>query len=147
MPDDYSAVPPLPPAQTNVPAEQPRTTSSTPDAKEGMGRYRCPSCGSSMEYSPVGGVLKCPHCGHTEVISQSDKRIFNYSYNHYAYSNAAHTGVFASNALEVTCQACGAKTVFEPPEVAGRCPFCGVPIIGQPQSANPVVAPSAVLPF
>src|SRR5687768_18088540 len=31
----------------------------------------------------------------------------------------------APNALEVQCQNCGAKSIFTPPEVAGRCEFCG----------------------
>jgi hypothetical protein len=37
--------------------------------------------------------------------------------------------------------------VFEPPEVAGVCPFCGSPIVAQPQAADPLIAPDAVLVF
>ena len=53
----------------------------------------------------------------------------------------------ATNALEVQCQSCGAKSIFMPPEVAGRCEFCGVQIVAQPKSADPILAPGGLLPF
>ena len=56
-------------------------------------------------------------------------------------------GQLAANALEVQCQSCGAKSLFVPPEVAGRCEFCGVQIVAQPKSADPIVTPEGVLPF
>ena len=56
-------------------------------------------------------------------------------------------GQLATNALEVQCQSCGAKSLFVPPEVAGRCEFCGVQIVAQPKSADPIMAPEGLLPF
>ena len=56
-------------------------------------------------------------------------------------------GQLASNALEVQCQSCGAKSIFTPPEVAGRCDFCGVQIVAQPKSADPILTPGGLLPF
>lgn len=56
-------------------------------------------------------------------------------------------GQLAANALEVKCQSCGATSIFTPPEVAGRCDFCGVQIVAQPKSADPIVAPGGLLPF
>lgn len=53
----------------------------------------------------------------------------------------------AANALEVQCQSCGAKTIFTPPEVAGRCEFCGVQIVVQPRLADPILKPGGLLPF
>ena len=53
----------------------------------------------------------------------------------------------AANALEVQCQSCGAKSIFTPPEVAGRCEFCGAQIVAQPQSADPILTPGGLLPF
>lgn len=53
----------------------------------------------------------------------------------------------AAGALEVQCQSCGAKSIFTPPEVAGRCDFCGVQIVAQPKSADPILTPGGVLPF
>jgi hypothetical protein len=53
----------------------------------------------------------------------------------------------AANALEVQCQSCGAKSIFTPPQVAGRCDFCGVQIVAQPKSADPILTPGGLLPF
>jgi hypothetical protein len=53
----------------------------------------------------------------------------------------------ASDALEVQCQSCGATVTFLPPEVARQCDFCGVQIVAQPKSADPILAPEAILPF
>jgi hypothetical protein len=56
-------------------------------------------------------------------------------------------GLMAQNAIEVKCDSCGATVTFTPPEVAGECSFCGAHIVAQPKSADPLVAPEAVLPF
>src|SRR6185295_19394920 len=53
----------------------------------------------------------------------------------------------AANALEVQCQSCGAIVTFTPPETARQCDFCGVQIVAQPKSADPILAPEGVLPF
>jgi ribosomal protein S27E len=53
----------------------------------------------------------------------------------------------ATNALEVRCQSCGATVTFTPPEVARQCDFCGVQIVAQPKSADPILAPEGILPF
>lgn len=52
-----------------------------------------------------------------------------------------------ANALEVKCQSCGATVTFTPPEVARQCDFCGVQIVAQAKSADPMLAPEGVLPF
>ena len=49
-------------------------------------------------------------------------------------------------ALQVTCTGCGSMVTFQPPEVAGICPFCASAIVAQPCSADPLIAPDGVLP-
>ena len=36
---------------------------------------------------------------------------------------------------------------FEPPLVAGTCPFCAANIVTQPKDSDPLIAPDGVLPF
>ncbi|CAN5886422.1 hypothetical protein BH18ACI4_BH18ACI4_22490 [soil metagenome] len=55
--------------------------------------------------------------------------------------------LLAANALEVQCQSCGATVTFMPPQVAGQCEFCGVQIVAQAKSADPILAPEGLLPF
>ena len=109
--------------------------------------YPCSSCGADLLFEPGEGSLKCPYCGHTEVIPQSAEEVQERSFERYLKISPEQLGSLATNALEVRCQGCGAKMIFTPPEVAGRCDFCGVQIVAQPMSADPIVAPSGLLPF
>ncbi len=61
-------------------------------------------------------------------------------------AGTAHLATMSPQALEVHCGACGSEVTFQPPEVAGTCPFCASAIVAQPKAADPLVAPDAVLP-
>jgi ribosomal protein S27E len=116
-------------------------------AKPLIKQFPCPGCGSTLEFDPQAGQLKCPYCGREEVIPQSAEQVEERSYE--AYLNSGHTQLAAlsSTAMEADCPGCKAQITFEPPNVAGQCPFCNTSIVAQPHSASPVVAPEAVLPF
>jgi hypothetical protein len=74
-------------------------------------------------------------------------QIIERPFEEYLHAQPEQMGKLAANALEVKCQSCGASITFTPPEVAGRCEFCGVQIVAQPKEPDPIVAPEAVLPF
>ncbi len=110
-------------------------------------QYPCPSCGADLLFEPVDGVLTCPYCGHKEAIPQSTKQVEEQSFELHLRIRPEQMAQLAANALEVQCQSCGAKSIFTPPEVAGRCEFCGVQIVAQPRSADPILTPGGLLPF
>lgn len=110
-------------------------------------RFPCPSCSADLVYDPNNSCLSCPFCGHQEAIPQSAEEIQERSYEDYLQASTDKMGTLADNALEVKCQNCGATVEFTPPQVAGDCPFCGTPIVAQPQVANPLVTPEGILPF
>jgi hypothetical protein len=89
--------------------------------------------------------LTCPYCGHKEAVAETTEQVEEQSFDQHL--SVAETTTLASNALEVQCQSCGAKSIFTPPQVAGICEFCGVQIVAQPKSADPIIAPGGVLPF
>jgi ribosomal protein S27E len=64
-----------------------------------------------------------------------------------ALAGDAHLRPLTGQALQVQCTGCGSVVAFEPPEVAGACPFCGANIVTQPKAADPLVAPDGLLPF
>ena len=98
-----------------------------------------------MEFDPATGGMKCRFCGHTEALpAQSRAEIRPHSLDESAAQGAP--GVLSTQALEVTCTGCGAAVVFEPPQVAGKCSFCGADLVAQPKAADPLIAPDAVLP-
>ena len=109
--------------------------------------YPCSSCGADLLYEPGDGFLTCPYCGHKQAIPESNERVEEQSFELHLRMPAEQMATLARNALEVKCQSCGANTIFTPPEVAGRCEFCGVQIVAQPASADPILAPGGLLPF
>jgi DNA-directed RNA polymerase subunit RPC12/RpoP len=109
--------------------------------------YRCPGCGGDLVFDPKNNCLTCPYCGRQEPIPQSAESVIERSYEQYLQPTSEQMGTLAENALEVSCERCGATVTFTPPEVAGECPFCGSAIVAQPKSADPMVAPEGVLPF
>jgi hypothetical protein len=115
--------------------------------QEKVHRFRCPGCGADLEFAPEGGCLTCPYCGHQERIEPPAGAVEERSYEQYLQLHAGQLGTLAEGALEVACQTCGATVTFAPPMVAGECDFCGSPLVAQPRSADPVVAPEGVLPF
>jgi len=109
--------------------------------------YPCSSCGADLLFEPKDGMLTCPYCGHKEAIPESDGQVEEQSYEEHLSIRPEQMTALASNALEVKCQSCGATSIFMPPEVAGRCEFCGVQIVAQPKSADPILTPGGLLPF
>jgi hypothetical protein len=115
--------------------------------QEKVRRFRCPGCGADLQFAPEGGCLTCPYCGHQEQIAVSGAKVEERAYEQYLQLHADRMGTLAEGALEVACQTCGATVTFTPPLVAGECDFCGSPLVAQPKSADPVLAPEGVLPF
>jgi DNA-directed RNA polymerase subunit RPC12/RpoP len=109
--------------------------------------YPCSSCGADLLFEPSDSSLTCPYCGHKQAIPKSSKQVEEQSFTLHLRLPPEQMASLATNALEVKCQSCGAQTIFTPPEVAGRCEFCGVSIVAQPQSANPILTPGGLLPF
>ena len=110
-------------------------------------QFPCPSCGASLQFHPEAGKLKCPYCGWEDLIPQSAEQVQERSYEEYLNSNRTRMGVLSATALEVNCSNCGASITFEPPHVAGDCPFCASSIVAQPKMSDPTLAPEGVVPF
>jgi DNA-directed RNA polymerase subunit RPC12/RpoP len=109
--------------------------------------YPCSSCGADLLFEPKDGLLTCPYCGHKEAIPETTEPVEEQSFEQHLSIRPEQMTALATDALEVQCQSCGAKSIFMPPEVAGRCEFCGVQIVAQPKSADPILTPNGVLSF
>jgi hypothetical protein len=119
----------------------------SPTAAEKIHRYPCTSCGADLLYEPRDGFLCCPYCNYKEAIPTSAAQVQERSFEQYLRIRPEQLEQLAANALEVKCQSCGATVTFTPPEVARQCDFCGVQIVAQAKSADPILAPEGVLPF
>ena len=110
-------------------------------------KYSCPGCAANLLFEPRDGGLTCPYCGRTEKIPETAEQVQERSYEDYLHPQSGQMKALAETALEVKCDSCGATVTFEPPQVAGECSFCGIKIVAQPKSADPLVAPESLLPF
>ena len=112
-------------------------------------RFQCSGCGAIMAFDPAQGLLKCAHCGHTEAVPAAPAAAISAHplEEFLALAGDSHLRPLTGQALQVQCTACGSVVAFEPPEVAGACPFCGANIVNQPKAAAPLVAPDALLPI
>lgn len=120
---------------------------TTPLPAKKIHHYPCPACGADLLYEPKDGFLSCAHCGHKEAIPTSVEQVTERSFEHYLQIQPEQLAQLAANALDVQCQGCGATVTFTPPEVARDCDFCGIQIVAQAKSADPILAPAGVLPF
>ncbi|MFN7924854.1 MAG: hypothetical protein U0Q16_32445 [Bryobacteraceae bacterium] len=119
------------------------------DTKAPVERFKCPGCSADMQFDPQTGGLKCAYCGATQKVSHPVNAVVEeLDYERYSRaSDPALLGQMSSKALEVTCSSCGSTTQFEPGAMSGQCPFCAASIVMQPKTANPLIAPNAVLAF
>lgn len=111
-------------------------------------RFLCPGCSADMEFDPASGLMKCPYCGQTRAIDTAKPDVeTRHPLDDYVGAGAAQRlGHMSDKAVEVSCSGCGSQVIFEPPEVAGVCAFCGAKIVAQPKAADPMIAPDGVLP-
>ncbi len=115
-------------------------------------RFPCPGCSADMQFDPATGGMKCPFCGKTQALAAppaAGRAVMISSHPLDAFVNqqaAPQLRPLSAAALEVSCGACGSAVTFQPPEVAGLCPFCGDTLVAQPKAADPLLAPDAVLP-
>ena len=111
-------------------------------------QFRCPGCAADMEFDPASGLMKCPFCGQTLALPAATTSVAPpHSLDEFlAKTDDSHLRPLTVQALEVSCEGCGSRIAFEPPEVAGTCPFCGAAIVAQPKAADPMIAPDGLLP-
>ena len=111
-------------------------------------RFPCPGCGSDLVFDPASEMMKCPQCGHTEPVNiPAGAQVTEESFEAAMRNDPSVVEKLSDTALQVTCTGCGGIIEFQPPQVAGSCPFCAAQIVAQPVAADARIAPKGVLPF
>lgn len=110
-------------------------------------RNSCPSCAAELVFNPEAGKLKCEYCGWEDYIHQNEEELQENFYQQYLTNDLTQLAILSTTAMEVTCHSCGANITFEPPQIAGQCPFCASSIVAQPKQADPTIAPQGIIPF
>jgi ribosomal protein S27E len=101
-----------------------------------------------MQFDPATGGMKCPFCGQIQAFSTPTGRamVAPHELDEFLSAGASKLQPLTGQALQVSCDGCGSVVVFEPPEVAGLCPFCGAAMVAQGKAADPLIAPDGLLP-
>jgi predicted RNA-binding Zn-ribbon protein involved in translation (DUF1610 family) len=105
--------------------------------------FPCHSCGANVEFTPGVQSLKCPYCGDTNEIPQSEEQLQELDF-HEGLAKGADTGQVERMATR--CGACGAQVTLQDNVAADRCPFCDNPIVSQAEVTR-VIQPKGLLPF
>jgi DNA-directed RNA polymerase subunit RPC12/RpoP len=115
--------------------------------EEKIKRHSCRNCGADMVFNPSIGKLACPYCDARQTIQTNLADIVERDFESFLRPEAERLQPLARDAMQVTCDSCGATVTFVPPETATSCDFCAAKIVAQPKVADPLVAPEGVLPF
>ncbi len=104
--------------------------------------YPCEGCGARVEFVPGTASLRCPYCGHEQQVTPIGRQVREHPYEELAALAAKPRAPLAAHVL--VCQKCGATS--DSGALAGRCQFCGAPLIADPSAGDQIV-PEAILPF
>ncbi len=106
-------------------------------------RTPCGQCGAQLSYSPGTTALKCPYCGHSQLISPPSEEVKELPFDRFI---GQYAGLIAESDPAVHCNSCGAEFRLGGTASAGSCPFCGSNVV-VPVKAEEIIPPGAVLPF
>lgn len=108
-------------------------------------QFPCTQCGAELTFAPGTSELACPYCGHRNVIqAEPAAQVEEFDF----LEQVARMGD-AAERHEVTtlsCAACGATTRLGTNVTAGRCAFCGTPVVAT-KKVQSQIKPGALLPF
>jgi ribosomal protein S27E len=101
-----------------------------------------------MQFDPASGGMKCPFCGQSQALAAppGGAKVAPHELDEFLAAGASKLQVLSGQALQVSCDGCGSVVAFEPPEIAGLCPFCGAAMVAQAKAADPLIAPDGLLP-
>jgi DNA-directed RNA polymerase subunit RPC12/RpoP len=111
-------------------------------------QFPCKQCGAKLHFKPGTTSLVCPYCNFQNQIDVGNTDIPYLDFLTYAAQSAAgeHTHDLLHDLLLVKCVSCGAQTQLAADVTAGRCAFCGSPVVAEKESKK-LIKPGALLPF
>ncbi len=103
--------------------------------------YKCPTCGSILNFDPKSFKLKCIHCNSFQELTNVTGA-FEIPYTGDSETSYTPWG----EAKTMKCRSCGAEFAVNSYETATNCPFCGTSNIMTTDDI-PGIKPNAILPF
>ncbi len=123
------------PTETAPPAEEPLEAEAQ--------TYTCQNCGGRMRYSVDEQNLVCEYCGHIHVVEEHKVAdTAEQGLDMVMHTQRAHRWAAAQH--RVSCEHCGAITLFDPGQRTGQCPYCGSNQLIESEELIELVDPQAI---
>lgn len=109
--------------------------------------YKCPNCGSSMEFSSEQQLMVCDHCGTEKLIEEMEA--LELEEEQEIYNQEEHSddfGVNMENFKRYKCPTCSAEILTDEYTTATFCSFCGNPSLMEDRLAGEKT-PALLIPF
>jgi LSD1 subclass zinc finger protein len=106
--------------------------------------FPCKSCGAKLSFAPGSKTLKCPYCGDTNDIPDSDDRIQELSLEEWLNKLEKESETFQQE--QIKCKNCGGEQTLASNLYASACTFCGTPLTSK-SYAQRLIKPKSLVPF
>jgi DNA-directed RNA polymerase subunit RPC12/RpoP len=107
--------------------------------------FPCKGCAASIAFDPAAGGMKCPHCGFSEAIPQSEEEIKEYSFKERLVRPKSDAPAIEGRTIR--CDRCSATFEVSDSALSGACGYCGSTVLVPVEAASDRIAPEAVQPF
>jgi DNA-directed RNA polymerase subunit RPC12/RpoP len=116
--------------------------STDPTQSQTAESFLCPKCGAHMEFNINNNKLTCLYCGHvkeTEEFSATDaEQVLDFVLP----TTSGHR--WAASQQQLSCQRCGALSLWPPEQKALQCPYCGSSQLVESGETAELVDPQAI---
>ena len=82
--------------------------------EENVKRHSCGNCGADMFFDPKVGKLACPYCASQKTIATNLADIVERDFESFLRPEAERLQPLAKDAMQVSCDSCGATVTFVP---------------------------------
>jgi DNA-directed RNA polymerase subunit RPC12/RpoP len=114
---------------------------------ENVKQYKCPTCGSTLEFDAEHQSVKCGTCGNTYSITafseKDDAKNGGFDWGDYKRNLSSDT---IANTTVYQCEACGAVIETEATTMATACPFCENNVVIKDRASGGL-RPNGIIPF
>lgn len=107
--------------------------------------FVCPQCGGALRFDPESVDLKCANCGFVEVVEEVAMADVQQVMDVTLATRRGHR--WAEAEREMTCEQCGATTIFPAGQTSAECPFCGSAALVSATDESELLPPNGVIPM
>lgn len=128
-------------------AVPPPSVEEGPKAPPAGRKFPCAKCGARLDFDPAGHGLKCPYCGYFEKVEPTAKEVQERDWDDYWRNHTGDEVKLSGRSYQVQCSVCNAVVLVEDRVQTDKCPYCGTFLESQPEAAQAMIPPQAVLAF